>query len=563
MSFSQAFARAGIKVEQPKKQSEIIFTTDSREIPMMYRAQIGGRCSLQFIANNYNESDLKIWADELVNTNDEQTKKPRYQYSNNQLARHIISFTLPFPFRVISNCGQDSILRPVIDGRGIPIIPGSSIKGLFRRACQRRDQGKPIEQQVTKLYCGDADRPGILRFHPAYPLGDWASTTLQDRNPSYYKILDVVFPQQSRQTGEKNSSSGAFAQVSFSQPTFVFSISSSQSLSAEQCKSIEGILKTALSKGLGGKTSSGYGLPFQALNKPDLQITLTGSGITPSLLTGQKEFRPNMFKAVLRGHATRLLAGCTDNNSVLKDKINALFGSTNSPSTVEMFCEIKNQPQQWSEEFEDLKLEFYLQAGNKNDQEFLKQLFKFSYTMAGLGKSWRRVWHKKFYPNKNYNKLIGCHWISNHDEMINIKDDKQLKNFLDNLYKLSNQYLNNKKDNGSMSWREAWSPKRVAVYSKIVQKSTAIELFHREDFKNTPAIGGKDQGDRRPKHVSSVWHRMLPISNEQYLEIVTVFHGDRGPWKEQLPLFIKDLTDKGLSLTWGEKIEFNKKLNHV
>ena len=348
MSFSQAFARAGIKVEQPKKQSES--TTDSREIPMMYRAQIGGRCSLQFIANNYNESDLKIWADELVNTNDEQTKKPRYQYSDNQLARHIISFTLPFPFRVISNCGQDSILRPVIDGRGIPIIPGSSIKGLFRRACQRRDEGKPIEQQLTKLYCGDADRPGILRFHPAYPLGDWASTTLQDRNPSY-RILDVVFPQQSRQTGEKNSSSGAFAQVGFSQPTFVFSISSSQSLSMEQCKSIEVILKTALSKGLGGKTSSGYGLPFQALNKPDLQITLTGSGITPSLLTGQKEFRPNMFKAVLRGHATRLLAGCTDNDAVLKDKINALFGSTNSPSTVEMFCEIKNQPQQWSEKF--------------------------------------------------------------------------------------------------------------------------------------------------------------------------------------------------------------------
>ena len=53
---------------------------------------------------------------------------------------------------------------------------------------------------------------------------------------------------------------------------------------------------------------------------------------------------------------------------------------------------------------------------------------------------------------------------------------------------------------------------------------------------------------------------MLPIGNNQYLEIVTIFHGDHGkekdPWKregvDQLKPFVKEINDQGLVLTWGE-----------
>ena len=57
---------------------------------------------------------------------------------------------------------------------------------------------------------------------------------------------------------------------------------------------------------------------------------------------------------------------------------------------------------------------------------------------------------------------------------------------------------------------------------------------------------------------------MLPIDCNQYLEIVTLFYGDRTPWKhrnegDQLEPFIRELEDKGLQLAWGEKPKAIKK----
>lgn len=137
--------------------------------------------------------------------------------------------------------------------------------------------------------------------------------------------------------------------------------------------------------------------------------------------------------------------------------------------------------------------------------------------------------------------------------------------FLNDLYELCKNRLGTQPPS-AMNWREAWHPKRVVVYSKVVNQSSAVQLFHDDTFKNTPAIGGKNQGDKRPKFFSSVWHRMLPISHNQYLEIVTVFHGDgqsptvgeRTPWQHrlegnQLQQFINSLEKKGLQLSWGEK----------
>jgi len=559
MSFSQAFQKARNNKGEPMKNiptSSPEIETNFYEIPMMYRAQISGRCSLHLIKNNksHEKTDLDIWTEELVNSKDE-SKRPYYQYQGLEeilQEGNFLKFKLAFPFRVVSNCGQDSILRPVIDGRGIPMIPGSSIKGIFRRACQERDQKKPAEQ-LTDKYCGNTDQPGILRFHPAYPLGDWASIKLENNEPSY-KILDVVYPQQPRQVEENNKSQGAFALVSFAQPTFIFSITSSKCLTQEEWNTIKGILKTGLSKGLGGKTSSGYGLPFLAFH-PNIQVRLIGTGITSVLLTGEPEFRPNLFKAVLRGHTTRLLAGCSNDQSLINRQVNDLFGSTQAPSKVDLYCDIKSQPDQWDKTFNNLQLDLYLKV-DKKSVNFLETVLKFAYTMGGFGKSWRRVWHKDFYPDKSYKKLIGCHWRSNNDWIDDIKSEKNLKTFLDSLEIICRQYLsfNAQTTLNAINWRESWHKERVSVYSKVVEKSAAIELFHDPTFKTTPAIGGRKPGQDRPTFVSSVWHRMLPTDNNQYLEIVTIFHGDSEPWKDQLKPFVERLTKQGLTLTWGKNL---------
>ena len=583
-----------LEVEIP--QLKKVKSNQTYEPPMMYRAQVEGRCSLQFIKGNKSsdETDLKQWTKEWV-ASESSSGEPSVQYLD---AKEIIEdgnifrFNLIFPFRVFSNSGQDSLARPVIDGQGIPIIPGSSIKGLFRRACQKRDEGKHESEQLTNSYCGTQDKPGLLRFHSAHPVGDWASTSQENGKPTY-KMLDVVFPQEDRQLGKNQNKKdkGAFAAISFSRPTFIFTITSTESLSKSEWETIRSILKTGLSKGLGGKTSSGYGLPFLA-SPPDLQVRLIGTGLTSSLLNGEFEFRSNLFKAVLRGHASRLLAGYNNNSDFIEGKVKELFGSTNLPSQVEIYCDIKSPPEKWGRSFNDLNLDLSLKIAdnsqNKNAKvEFLKTVLKFAYTMGGFGKSWRRVWHKDFYPDEQYTKLIGCHWKSNDDWIDDIKTKEDLIKFLNNLDIVCKRYLGQAES--PINWRETWHQDRVSVYTSVTDKSKlvteqskAIGLFHQEKFKTTPAIGGREPGDKRPTAVSCVWHRMLPIGDDdQYLEIVTVFHGDRQPWKrvvkkrddkgkvifkdgkpiiveqsDQLKPFIEALKDKGKGLifTWGKDI---------
>ena len=142
------------------------------DVPMMYRAQVDGRCNLQY---GKAQHDLERWTEEWVAPDENNEYQPFYQHQEPEklsLDGSVYRLKVEFPFRVFTNCGQDSILRPTIGKNGIPFIPGSSIKGLFKRL-----QNHPaVSKETINKYCGTADEPGILRFHGAYPVGDWAGT---------------------------------------------------------------------------------------------------------------------------------------------------------------------------------------------------------------------------------------------------------------------------------------------------------------------------------------------------------------------------------------------------
>lgn len=572
MSFAKAFQKVlkeqGQNIEVPE-----IIETDPQLVPHMYRAQVQPRCSLQFAGDRTHRN---IWIEQWVNPREEDGK-PTYQYAEAQdvLEKgYFCRFKVKFPYRLFSNCGQDSIFRPMLGKNGIPFIPGSGVKGVFLRYCKKSDRA------LAMRYCGGKEPPtqGILRFHGAYPVGDWAGTMSREDQATHYRLVDVVHPQENRQIGIDEKSTSAFALISFYQPKLVFEISSTELLSEDEWKNISGKLKSALGQGLGGKTSTNYGLPFITKNQYDINLSLHGVGITPVLLTGEPEFRPNVFKATLRSHAKRLLGGCCQkqqDDKQVERKIGELFGNTQAPGKVEIYWELCNPlpKTDWQSTY-DIRGNLHISAPN-TDVEFLKCLIKFGYTMGGFGKSWRRVWHKDFYhQNPHYDKLIGCHWECQdsgwkHDisEWINdIKTPKQLGEFLKNLENVCKKYFQVREPQ-FLTWREAWHKKRVAVYSKIVSQSQVIEFFHNEIYKQTQAIGGRKTITRRTNGreeetevlvVSSIWHRMLPIDNSQYLEIVTVFHGERNTWEHQergnqLQPFIKSLTVKGLQLSWGQE----------
>jgi CRISPR-associated protein Cmr6 len=270
---------------------------------------------------------------------------------------------------------------------------------------------------------------------------------------------------------------------------------------------------------------------------------------------------------------TRLLGGVCSNSTITQDKINFWFGHTGSPGAAEIYWnqEKLETANQGNEQTPIFKVKGRLNIKISNDDlAIFQKLLAFSYIMAGWGKTWRRTWHKGpknwhsgFHPCYQ-ERAIGCHWTCKEVsfEIPNIKSTQNLTNFLDQLQIDIKTYLD-LIDLSCQSFKEAWCSNRIGVFSNVVSQSCAVSLFHDDTFKTTLAIGGRYPHKNHPREinppqsVSCVWHRMLPIDNNQYLEIVTIFHGDRRPWErngdDQLPVFIETLEDRGLQFTWGSK----------
>jgi len=568
----------GIEVETQKPQSaggQADFTDE--EIPMMYRAQIEGRCSLQFAGRN---DDLERWREEWV---DLKNGKPRYTKVSPEigLQSNIYRIAVQFPFRLISNCGQDSIIRPIMGKNGIPVVSGSSVKGAFRRACN--------ESQKQK-YCGNekdlAPSDRGLRFHGAYPVGDWSGSHEikirkhgKDDSEIRYRMLDVVHPQQERQVGsDKKQSATALASVSLYQPKMIFEFSGA-ALTDDDWKEVENIFWKAIALGIGGKTSTGYGLggynDFRPASVPNskVSVALIGQGVSPTLRSDEPEFRPNLFKASLRGHFQRLLAGVISDRQRLDVEVNRLFGSSADIGALQLVWQ-----QQKDVTYGDYGLTktfkaegiLYLDSDCVADVALMEHGLQFAYVMGGFGKSWRRASHQVFH--KTYKKFeIGCHWelASTDRSWLKVRSVVELKSFLEDLHGFYISKFGGGKAN-SLNWRESWHPDRVTVYGKVVSESSVIQLFHDPKFKTTPAIGGRiivqkfskktrKMEDTEQLVFSHVWHRMLPIGDGQFLEIVTVFHNDLNAWKHrddhenQLKRFLETLTEKGLQYVWGKQ----------
>ena len=562
------------KVRQPdQRQNNQNRSIDSsaERIPMMYRAQVSGRCSLQYGRDN---KDLERWTKEWVNPDNDRNAQPLAQHSEPVLGLdgNIYRMKAKFPWRVFTNGGDDSILRPALGKDGIPIVPGSGIKGVFERL-SRTHLEQDVREEIRR-YCGDADHQGLLRFHRAYPTGDWAGTRQVSlgkygHSETRYRMVDVVHPQQAGQVEGKGSPK-AIAIVSFFEPELIFELSCQPRLELDEAgwKRIEGLLKRALRPGLGGKTSSGYGLHLLPQDEYAINLKLKGTGVSSLLRSDEPEFRPNLFKATLRGQASRLLSGVSSDERAVKNAVNRLFGGPEGPGRVNIYWDTPSKPTFRTQGKEGTPI--YQATGTLRvdakgkDLAFCKQLLAFTYVMGGWGKSWRRAWHSGpsgwhpgFMPSYS-SRAIGCHWEWLDSEVLEKPEFKtvdDLKQFLTQVHTDCKRYLSSS-DSRCLSWKETWNPKRLAVYAALTKDSKAIYLFHDDEFKTTPAIGGRTAGDLRPTSFSSVWHRMLP-GEKEYLEIVTLFHSDRKPWrredKDQLPIFIDVLKQNGLRQVYGDK----------
>ncbi|WP_293140784.1 hypothetical protein [Okeania sp. SIO3I5] len=290
-------------------------------------------------------------------------------------------------------------------------------------------------------------------------------------------------------------------------------------------------------------------------------IFLKGEGLAPNLINGTGEFRPNMFKAALRGHTLRLFGGVT-NEAIAQKLTKKLWGGFNGKSpyvgklgiafnAVNLEMDTFGRFELPTYDLKEGKLEI-LCLGNMTEKQqgnlknLMLNIVKFSFLLGGFGKSWRRVDHRKFfseYFQRNNKPMIGCHWelIKNSEKLyIPVNSLSDVTNFLDGLHSKIKAYVQKvekqKLVNKGSNWREAWHPEKVEVFGRIAEgdfDSEAIYWFHQEyqrgkTIKNSVLTGKMGK-------IGRIWHRMYPryiLENKQlkktteYVELLTIFPDD-------------------------------------
>lgn len=530
------------------------------KVPMMYRAQVDGRCQLQRLVPKADEQHAQRWTKEWT----ERTYPHAPQFSKDVQTR-----TYQISWRFVTNAGQDDgIIRPVMGAKGWPFYPGSSMKGLFRSACN---------PQQKKRYCGyelsNGDMaPGILRFHGGYPTNKkWVE-----------KLLDLVHPQQDYQVKKGSAHHAAFMMISLYQPELQFGISSSEDLSDQEWAEIWQIWEKAMAKGLGSRVCAGYGHP-SSISGDELYSPhrIHGRGMASKTLSGA-EFRPNMFRAAIRGHALRIFGGLVPAN-IAEREVDKLFGGLGHREPIVGLIGMKfvadnlTPGKHGHGRFEvrtyDVtgQLSWLLTRPLPDDtqREALKNLIlrlnQFAMIFGGFGKSWRRIDHPLFFPeyyNKPNKSYIGCHWEwqGNFKRDVQVSILRNISQFTNDKLlpaarewlKLQGVTLNNQY---AQEWREAWHPAKVQVWGRIAQDkedSIAVHWFHQPYYEdNRRGIRRTIKGTAltgKLGTIGRIWHRMYPKFNfsqgnaprktQGYIELLTLFP-DQSPECRQFLTFLQ------------------------
>jgi len=582
----------------------------------MFRAQVSGRSQLHYLDSNKKRAgekqDVQFWSEEWIEKAEfipadkaQEVQTPSYQTKIYQIS-----------WRFVTNGGQDDgMIRPVIGAYGIPFYPGSSMKGAFREACQLAQQRGALQYGTCQDYCGDDSEitPGMLRFEGAYPINDWTKN-----------LVDLVHPQQgwqvkTKKTHAKNELKGesAYALVSLNQPTLRFGISSIKPLAPEQWQEVWQVWENAIATGLGTRVYAGYGQAVgerrgdaetrrrgeneRATSEGNLtsvlyQVSLKGQGQAAKLIDDTPEFRPNIFRASLRGHALRIFGGLTEAKTAEK-LVEELFGGVQGKGTVgllglgfqttslELGTFGQNGYEQPTYNIEGDVIWSLTRPLPEQEQTALQKLVTdlmwFAMVLGGFGKSWRRADHRLFYHDSDYKKLIGCHWQwpgkPDKSHALLVWNPKKVGKFIDSVRETAKTWMQLRgvtpTPHAYADWRESWHPSRVQVWGRIAQTRddcVAIDWLH-QAYQRKVFQGEQDKKIKGTSitgklgQISRLWHRMYPpkvrvVQQEgkrkvkptnRFIELLTIFP-DRSPDSDKFVDFMKTQPD-GFELIWGEE----------
>lgn len=620
-STNQTSQKPSTQVNPAKANTSAALSSYAKDIPLMFQAQTQDpdRGNIQYVGDREDKAKPKYetWVEEWLagcppKPELEDENIPKWKRKPTQIlvklphfGANVKTWQYQIRWRMITNGGQDGdLIRPVIGSKGIPFFPGSSMKGAFRNACPEEKRLRYCGGEVVDANGNEQTKPGILRFHGGYPVGmDWAQA---------YRLVDIAHGQQPYQVmrSTKDKGENANVQISLYQPKFKFGISCPKiSLDSPEWDEIKQIWEKALGYGIGSRVSAGYGYVEEVKPNSDRVLTsvcLNGQGVSSQLLLKTTkedryktpEFRPNMFKAALRGHTLRILGGLVSETEAkfLTQKIwggigeqredsDAVVGIVGIDFSVEgklklsdhVYTQITKSGKQI-----EVRMPIYQLIDNsygrlnlicvsevKPELEvFLISLIKFSVLLGGFGKSWRRVHHKLFYPSyfknrndntdtKNYKPMIGCHWHltdTSQKFLVNPNPDLSgITNFIDQIRRQAIAWIQSElgtyQIGCAQDWREAWHPNKVQVWGRQTnRKSHAVAWFHKH-YDNQRTIYKSTLTGSMGK-IGRIWHRMYP-TQDGFIELLTIFPDDSTQTRDFLAFLAS--SSSGFSKLWGGK----------
>lgn len=580
----------------------------ANSIPLMFQAQIKepDRGNVQYVGDREDNAQPKYetWVKEWLDGCPPQPDKvdesiPLWKRKPVQTLVKLPSFgtsvktwEYKIRWRMVTNGGQDGdLIRPVIGAKGIPFFPGSSMKGAFRNACPEEKRLRYCGGEIIDAEGNKRTKPGILRFHGGYPVGmDWAQA---------HRLVDIAHGQQPYQVmrSTKERGENANVQISLYQPKFKFGISCPNiPLDSPEWEEIKAIWEKALSYGIGSRVSAGYGYVEEVKPSSDrvlASICLDGQGVASQLLLKATredryktpEFRPNMFKAALRGHTLRILGGLVGEGLAksLTQKIwggigerggdgDAVVGYVGIDFAVEGGLHpgehIYNQITKSGRQIEVRMPIYKLNDGRLNLirigevkpelEAFLISLMKFSVLLGGFGKSWRRVHHKLFYPSyfdKKDKPMIGCHWqlaAASQDFLVNPNSDLSgITNFIEEIRQQAIVWIQSElgsyQPGCAQDWREAFHPTKVQVWGRVTTKKSHAVLWFHGNYQDQKKIYKSTLTGSMGK-IGRVWHRMYPVENG-FIEFLTIFPDESSQTREFLDFL--GSSSSGFSKLWG------------
>jgi len=534
---------------------------------MEYRAQVKNRCQRHFVETKEKgapdswRSNIQRWHDEWLTGINKSTGHGLTIPDKDNADTLVLEIDIDW--RLLTNSGVDEgFIRPVINSHGWPIIPGSSIKGLFRKEWIR--QGLPASQ--LEALCGTSvnSKPlhqGMLRFH-AVPISDMRCIE---------QSLDITHSQEDWQIGinpdQPKKQRKAIALASLWKPKLRLTITSQPgSVTSEQWLLIRKVLNQSLGAGLGGRTAAGYGRIRDITSyKEVFSCQLRGQGIAPKLLDvkGTAEFRPVSLRAAIRGMAMRLFGGLLPAQQATI-QVERLFGSLNGsrPTVGYLACHfLESSPTRLGKPIDPLDSNYghgrwqfdppdVMEVEGSLTWELVKPcaykkelsmliaaLHGLVMNLAGFSKGWRRVDHRlfPFYQNQSYYSKtpIGCHWdwkMTNvGSEWIEVRSKSGLEEFIVKSRQSAADWLSTQgcrifsfPNESPSKWREIIHPKKMLIWARQAESPedcAAIDWFHFDWIKSgNPAIrdvrfkrSGITGGTSRIGHI---WHRMLPLHTD-------------------------------------------------